>query len=74
MADVPIKDQRLEDYQSGHENGWHAALYIYGLRDCTIRNNSQQDMRIPIGARECYLDLAPGEEATIRTVEPDWFE
>ena len=74
MVVIPIKDRFLEDFKAGHEDGWHAALYLYGLRDCTIRNNSQQDMRVPIGRREAYLDLAPGEEATIRTVEPDWFE
>ena len=63
----------LDDFQAGHENGWHAALFIYGLRDCTIRNDSDQVMQIPVGRREAYLDLAPGEQATIRTVEPlEW--
>ena len=38
------------------------------LQDCTIRNDGDTDTRYPIGDREAYLVLAPGQEASIRTV------
>lgn len=62
---IPIED----NLQRSYEAGWHAALYISGLRDCTIRNDSESVMRFPIGRHECYLELGPGEQATLRTVE-----
>ena len=55
--------------QQAQEAGWHAALYIYGLRDCTIRNESDMVMRFPVGRHEAYIDLDPGEQITLRTVE-----
>jgi hypothetical protein len=62
-------------FRLGHGDGWHAALYIYGLRDCTIRNDSKEVMNLPIGRREAYIDLEPGEQVEIRTVDPDfWWE
>ena len=63
---IPIIDDGL---QGAHEAGWHAALYIYGLRDCTIRNDSDSVMHYPLGKHECYIELDPGEQATIKTVE-----
>ena len=38
------------------------------LQDCTIRNDGDTDARYPIGDREAYLILAPGQEATIRSI------
>ena len=74
MRSIPIRDSSLAEFQAGHEDGWHTALYIYGLRNCTIRNDGNEEMRVPIGRREAYLDLAPGEVATIRTVDNAWPE
>ena len=56
------------NFHRGLNDGWRSALSVYGLRDCTIRNDGSTDMRVPIGRDEAFLDLAPGEEATIRTV------
>lgn len=67
-------DEAMRVWDSGQQAGWHAALYIYGLRDCTIKNNGDQVQRFPIGRREAYIDLDPGEEAMIRTVEPTGWE
>lgn len=60
--------RNIINFQKGHEDGWHAALYIYWLRDCTITNDSQEVQRFPIGRRDAYIDLDPGEKAVIRTV------
>lgn len=65
---IPIQTE-ADNLQQAHEAGWHAALYIYGLRDCTITNNSDTVMRFPVGKHEAYIELAPGERATFRTVE-----
>jgi hypothetical protein len=65
----------LSDYIAGKEDGWRAATTIYGLRDCTIRNDGDRVMTFPVGSRECYIDLEPGEQAEIRTIEPkEWWE
>lgn len=63
---IPIETDNL---QQAHEAGWHAALYIYGLRDCTIKNESDMVMRFPVGRHKAYIELEPGEQATFRTVE-----
>lgn len=67
-------DEAMRMWDCGQREGWHAALSIYGLRDCTIRNNGTEAQRFPIGKRECYIDLDPGEEATLRTIDPAWLE
>jgi hypothetical protein len=59
------------DFQSGVGDGWASALRVYGLRDCTIRNDGVNEQRFPVGRHEAYIDLDPGEEATLKTVELD---
>lgn len=70
----PEDEAYIKGFDFGQREGWRAALGIYGLRNCTIRNDGDIVMRVPIGSYEGYLDLDPGEQATIRTVEavPDW--
>ena len=50
--------------------GWSDALFVFGLRDCTVTNDGPDVMRLPIGRREAYIDLAPGETVSIRAVRP----
>lgn len=59
----------MEAFNEGHESGWNAALLLYGLRDCTIRNNGEEIMRVPLKGQLCYIELDPGQEASLRTVE-----
>lgn len=63
--------KNIIDFQRGHEDGWSTALSIYGLRDCTIRNDSSDEQRFPVGRREAYIDLKPGEQAVLRTIGLD---
>jgi hypothetical protein len=72
-ASAEIEDATLAALEQGMRTGWENAHLILGARNCTIRNDGTEDMRIPIGQREAVLDLAPGEQATVRTVEPEWW-
>lgn len=69
---ISVDPEGWEFLQVSQDAGWNAALYVYGLRDCTIRNNGIELQSFPIGRREAYLELSSGEEATISTVEPEW--
>ncbi len=48
--------------------GWHDALFVFGLRDCSVTNEGTDILRIPVGRREAYIDLAPGETVSIRAI------
>ncbi len=52
-----------------HFAAWNAALAAHGLRNCTIRNDGDVVMTLPVGSNECLIELAPGEQMTLRTVE-----
>jgi hypothetical protein len=69
MDELKVNDISIEAFHDGHENGWHAALFLYGLRDCTVRNNSDEIMRVPLKGQVCYIELDPGQEASLRTIE-----
>jgi hypothetical protein len=57
-----------EAFNDGHEHGWEAALSLYGLHDCTVRNSGDQLIRVPLRDQVCYIELDPGEEISLRTV------
>ena len=57
-----------EAFHDGHEHGWTAALCLYGLHDCTVRNSGEDVISIPLKDQVCYIDLSPGEEIALRTV------
>lgn len=55
----------------GETYGWDAFHFIHGLRNCTVRNEGPEVMSLPVGRREAYIDLAPGETVTLRAVPAD---
>ena len=57
-----------EAFSDGHEHGWEAALSLYGLHDCTVRNSGAELIRVPLKGQVCYIELDPGEEISLRTV------
>jgi hypothetical protein len=58
----------MDAFSEGHETGFCAAILLYGLHDCTVRNNGEEIMRLPLKDHSCYVELDPGEEAALRTV------
>jgi len=62
-------DSLVEAYLDGHDEGWDEAMCTYGLHDCTVRNNWRYLIHVPLKDNICYLELDPGEEVSIRTVE-----
>ena len=66
----PEDDEFLMDWcAKSRDEGWRAAKTILGLTDCTVRNDGPEFREFVIGRDEAYLELAPGEEASIRTME-----
>jgi hypothetical protein len=62
-------DDMQEAFNDGHEHGWMTALGLYGLHDCTVRNNGEELIRVPLKDHVCYIELDPGEEVSLRTVK-----
>ena len=75
QAEKIAEDQWWLGYESGKADGWTSFHQLNGLHDCTIKNTGTSELRIPVGRREAYVDLAPGEEVTLRTVHPqEWWK
>jgi hypothetical protein len=63
-----MADPLVDAYLDGHGEGWDEAMSTYGLHDCTVRNNGDHLIRVPLKDCVCYIELSPGEEVSLRTV------
>ena len=67
--DEIVNDIAIDAFHDGHEQGWNAAIWLYGLHDCTVCNTGDEFMWVPLRGHVCYIELLPGEEVSLRTVE-----